>query len=135
MTFEIALLLALIAVAVVGFSIDRVSADVVGLGLLLALVLTGLLPAAKAFAGFGSDTVIMIFALLVMTVALAKAGVVEVTGRLIVRLAGNHPHRLLLLVMTAVAGLSAFISNTAATALFIPIVIAVAGRAKIPTAR
>ncbi len=135
MTFEIALLLGLIAVAVVGFSIDWVSADVVGLGLLLALVLTGLLPAAKAFAGFGSDTVIMIFALLVMTVALAKAGVVEVTGRLIVRLAGNRPYRLLLLIMTAVAGLSAFISNTAATALFIPIVIAVAGRAKIPSSK
>ena len=45
MTFEIGLLLALIFVGLACFSFDWVSADVVGLGLMLALVLTGLLPA------------------------------------------------------------------------------------------
>lgn len=134
-TLEIFLLLALILLALVCFSSDWVSADVVGLGLVLTLVLTGLLPAAKAFSGFGSDTVIMIFGLLIMTTALARAGVVDLAGRLIGRTAGNHPRILLLLIMVAVAGLSAFISNTAATALFIPIVIGVARRAGLAPSR
>jgi len=81
-TFEIALLLGLVIVAVVFFSFDWVSADVIGLGLLLALMRTGLLPAPRAFAGFGSDTVIMILGLLIMTAALFKAGVVDIVGRL-----------------------------------------------------
>lgn len=122
-------------VAVVFFSFDWVSADVVGLGLLLALVLTGLLPAQKAFAGFGSDTVIMILGLLIMTAALLKAGLVDLVGRLILRRVGKGVNVLLLVIMVAVATLSAFISNTAAAAFFIPVVIGVAAKAGISSSR
>jgi di/tricarboxylate transporter len=117
------------------FSFDWVSPDVVGLGLLLALVVTGLLPAQKAFAGFGSDTVIMILGLLIMTAALMKAGVVDIIGRLILRRVGKSVNLLLLVIMLAVATLSAFISNTAAAAFFIPVVIGVAAKAGISSSR
>ena len=90
MTFEIALLLGLIAIAVVFFCFEWIPADVVALGLLLALMLTGLLPPKKAFAGFGSETVIMILGLLIMTAALLKAGVVDIIGRLILRRVGKE---------------------------------------------
>jgi di/tricarboxylate transporter len=129
-TFSIALLLGLVLVALVFFSFEWVSSDVVALGLLLALILTGLLPAREAFAGFGSDTVIMIFALLIMTSALVRTGFVDLVGRAILRHAGTKLNTLLGVVMISVAVLSAFISNTAAAALFLPIVIGVAAKAK-----
>ena len=114
MSFQIALLLGLVFVALVLFSFEWVSTDVVALGLLLTLVLTGLLPASAAFAGFGSDTVIMIFALLIMTSALVRTGVVDLVARAILRHAGTRISTLLAVIMVAVATLSAFISNTAA---------------------
>ncbi len=132
MTFEIALLLAGIALAAICFSSDRISADVVALGLMLALILTGLLPAARAFAGFGSDTVIIILSLLIMTTALARLGVVDLVGRTVLHYTGTKPRWLLLVIMLAVASLSSFVSNTAATALFVPIAIGVAKRTKTP---
>lgn len=135
MTFEIALLLGLILVAVVFFSFEWVSADVVALGLLLTLMLTGLLPADKAFAGFGSDTVIMIIGLLIMTAALLKAGVVDIVGRLILRRVGKSVPPLLLAIMLAVAGLSAFISNTAAAAFFVPVAIGIAAKSGVAPSR
>jgi len=135
MTFEIGLLLALIVVALVFFAFDWISADVVGLGLLLALVLTGLLPAPKAFAGFGSDTVILILGLLILTAALLKTGVMELVGRILTRYTGNRPRWLLAVIMIAAAALSSFISNTACTAFFIPIVMGVAARAKLPPSK
>jgi len=134
-TFEIALLLGLIIVAVVFFSFEWVSADVVALGLLLTMMLTGLLPADKAFAGFGSDTVIMIIGLLIMTAALLKAGVVDIVGRFILRHVGRSVSLLLLAIMLAVALLSAFISNTAAAAFFVPVAIGVAVKAGIAPSR
>ena len=70
MTPQILLLLCLLAVALALFWSERISAEVIGLGLLLALVFTGLLPADQAFAGFGSDTVIMILGLLILTAPL-----------------------------------------------------------------
>lgn len=131
MTPEIGLLLLILGVALVLFSFEWVPADVTALGVMLSLVLTGLIPVERAFAGFGSNTVMMILGLLILTAALLRTGVVEMTGRAILRRAGTDPSRLLVLITVSVAVLSAFISNTAATAFFLPIVIGVALRARV----
>src|SRR5688572_9010499 len=128
MTFQIGLLLIILIASVVFFSFEWFSADVIALATLLLLVLTGLLPADRAFTGFGSDAVIMILGLLIMTAALLRTGVVEMTGRKIMRQTGDNPRTLLVTVMVSVAVLSAFISNTAATAFFLPLVVGIAAR-------
>jgi di/tricarboxylate transporter len=110
------------------FSFEWVPADVVALGVLLALILTGLVPAERAFAGFGSDTVMLFLGLLIMTAALLRTGVVDQVGRWISRRAGPRPQRLLVLIVIAVAALGAFISNTASTAFFLPVVMGIAAR-------
>ena len=131
MTFSIALLLALTLAALILFALEIVSADVVALGLMLALTLTGLLPADQAFAGFGSDTVIVILGLLILTAALSRTGVMDLAGRAILRYTGTDGRRLLVVITVASAGLGAFMSNTASTAFFLPVVLGVARRAQI----
>ncbi|MFN0059505.1 MAG: SLC13 family permease [Planctomycetota bacterium] len=131
MTFEIGLLLSLTMAAVVLFSIEKTSPDVTALMLVLALVFTGLIDPAVAFQGFGSDSVILILGLLILTAALLKTGVVDLAGAKILRFTGSSPMRLMVVVMLAAATLSAFMSNTACTAFFVPLVIGLAKRAKI----
>lgn len=131
MTWEIGLLLGIIAVAVVLFSLERISPDVIGLGLVVLLAVTGLLPKDRAFEGFGSDTVITILGLLILTAALLRTGVIDIVSRIILRHTGENPLHLVGVIMCTAAGLSAFISNTAATAFFVPLVIGIAERAKI----
>ncbi len=114
---------------------ERVSSEVIALGLLLALAFTGLLPAKEAFAGFGSDTVIMILGLLILTAALERTGVVELAGRAVLRHAGTDPDRLLWIVMLASAGTGAFMSNTASTAFFLPMVFGIAKKSGIRASR
>lgn len=135
MTPQVALLLLIIVAAVVLFSFEWVPADVTALGILLTLILTGLLPADQAFAGFSSDTVMMILGLFILTAALLHTGVVEMVGRAIMRYTGDNLNRLLSVVMVTSAGLSAFISNTASTAFFVPIIIGLAGRARVSASK
>jgi len=135
MTFEIYLLLAIVAVAIALFSLEWIAPDVTALGVLLTLVLTGLLPAGDAFAGFGSDTVMMILGLLLMTAALVRTGVVDLVGARILRYTGATPRRLVLVIMLASAALGAFMSNTASTAFFVPVVVGLAARAKVNPSR
>jgi di/tricarboxylate transporter len=135
MTFEIALLLCILAVALALFSWERVPADVVALGVLMTLVFTNLLPKDKAFDGFGSDTVIMILGLLILTAALERTGVVELTGRAVLRHTGKDPDRLYWIVIVVSAGLGAFISNTASTAFFLPIVFGIAIKAGVSASK
>jgi len=135
MTFQIALLLFIIGGAVVLFSFEWIQADVVALGILLLLVFTGLLPADQAFDGFGSDTVIMILGLFILTAALLHTGVMEITGRVILQYTGNEVNRILRVITIASASLGAFVSNTASTAFFVPIVIGLAKRAQISASK
>ncbi len=128
MTPDIAICLAILGGAVLLFAWDRVPADVVALGVMLAIIATGLLPADKAFAGFASDTVIMILGLLIMTAGLIQTGVVELAGRYVFDLAGRNPAIFLPVIMASVAIVSAFMSNTAATAFFVPLVIGYASK-------
>ncbi len=126
----------LIAVATLGLlAWEKVSADVIALSMMLALVLTGLLPVDKAFAGFSNDAVIVILGLLLLTNALERTGVIDLAGRAILRHVGDNHRRLLLVVTLAATGLSAFMSNTAATAFFLPIVFGLAHRAKTSPAK
>lgn len=135
MTSEIGLLLFIIAVSLVLFAFEWVSADVVALGVLLSLILTGLLPTDQAFAGFGSDAVMLILGLLILTAALTRTGVVDMAGRAIIRQGGDNPNRLLTIVVIAAAVLGAFMSNTASTAFFVPIVIGLANRLRVSASR
>jgi di/tricarboxylate transporter len=128
MTPDIVICLTILGVAIVLFAWDRIPADVVALGVMLAVIASGLLPADRAFAGFSSDTVMMILGLLVMSAGLIQTGVVEITGRYVFDLAGRNPAIFLPLIMTSAAVVSAFMSNTAATAFFVPLVIGYAAK-------
>ncbi|TLD72258.1 SLC13 family permease [Phragmitibacter flavus] len=134
MTFEIGIVLALLAIAVLCFSFEWVAAEIVALGLMLAFVISGVLSPEQAFAGFASDTVMMILGLLLMTTVLSRTGLMEVVSRQLLRATGQSPTRFLWLMMISVGFLSAFVSNTATTAFFIPVVLAVARRMKTPGA-
>jgi di/tricarboxylate transporter len=135
MTPQILLLLVLLAIALGLFWWERISSEVIALGLLLALTFTGLLPADQAFAGFGSNTVIMILGLLILTAALERTGVAELAGRAVLRHAEDNLDRLLWIVMLASAGLGAFISNTASTAFFLPVVLGIAKKSGISASK
>jgi len=135
MTPEIAICLAILMAAIALFAWDRVPADVVALGVMLALIATGLLTPSQAFAGFGSDTVMMILGLLIMTAGLVSTGVVDIAGRHIFDVAGRNPALFLPILMFSVALLSAFMSNTAATAFFVPLVLGYAAKTALSPSR
>jgi di/tricarboxylate transporter len=135
MNIQIALVLGTIVAALVLFSIERIPVDVTALGILLFLILTGLLPAERAFSGFGSDVVVMMLGLLILVAALTRTGVTDVVGRLLLNRSETSERQLLLTVMVIAALVGAFMSNTTATAFFLPIVIAVARRMKASPAK
>lgn len=130
MTLPIILLLIILVIALVLFSFEWIPPDVTALGILVVLIVTGLVPLDQAFDGFGSDTVMLLLGLLIITAALMRTGVVEVVGRFMLQYTSKHPHRLLPVTMLVVGLLSAFINNTAAAAFFLPVILGLTQRAK-----
>ena len=128
MTAQIGIVLALLLVALVLFSLERIPLEVVAILLVMALVLTNTLTASEAFAGFGNDIVITIAGLFILTGGLAKTGVIDLVGRRLHRTAGDSEFRIVALIMFAAAFCAAVMKNTTTTAMFLPVVLGIAAR-------
>jgi di/tricarboxylate transporter len=99
--------------------------DLVALFALLVVAITGLIPAADAFAGFGHPAVITVAAVLVVSRALFNSGMVDYIVRLLSR-AGENPITQLTVLVVAVTICSGFMNNIGALAIFMPVAIRMA---------
>ena len=135
MTGDILLAFVLLLATIALFVSDRLRMDVVAVMLILALMLSGLLTPAEALAGFGDPLVILIAGLFVVGEGLFRTGIAFSVGNWLIDAAGTGEARLLVLLMLVVALLSAFMSNTGAVAIFIPVALNLATRAGVPASR
>jgi di/tricarboxylate transporter len=131
MTQPVATVLILLLVALVLFATEKIPIDVVTILLVIGLVLTGTLNVSEAFAGFGNDIVITIAGLFVLTGGLVKTGVVDLVGRRLHRIAGGSEFKLTALIMFTAAGCASVMKNTTTTAMFVPVVLGIAQRARV----
>ena len=123
----IATVLILLA-AVYGFVSERIPPDLVSLLALLALLVLGILSPGEAFSGFSHPATISVAAVLVLSAGIERTGLLSFLARRVLGPLGKSEVLLTLLIMLVIAFLSAFINNTAAVAVFIPVVIEVCRR-------
>ncbi|MBA3768023.1 MAG: SLC13 family permease [Acidobacteria bacterium] len=131
----VAIVLLLLFIAVVLFATERIPIDIVTILLVVSLVLTGTLSASEAFAGFGNDIVITIAGLFILTGGLVKTGVIDVVGRRLHRISGGNEFRLTVLIMVVAAACAAVMKNTTTTAMFVPVVLGISTRARVPPSK
>ncbi|MCB2222780.1 MAG: SLC13 family permease [Actinobacteria bacterium] len=135
MTFDIALTLGIVGGAVVLFALDRFRVDVIALMVLLTVALTGLVTPTEAFAGFSNSAVITVWAVYIVSAGMLLTGVADVLGRALLRVAGDHEIRLVVVIMVVCGLASAFMNNVGATAMLLPVVIEVSRRTVVPISR
>lgn len=122
------IILIILAVAVVLFVWNRLPVGIVALGVAIALWATDVVTLEGALIGFSSPTVVLIAALFVVAEGLDAAGITTWMGQMVVRHSGGSRVRLILLVMAAVAVLSALITPNGAVAALYPMVVVLAVR-------
>ncbi|HUF13494.1 MAG TPA: SLC13 family permease [Longimicrobiales bacterium] len=135
LTRDVALALAVCALALLLFVWNRVRPDVVAGIVATVLMVSGLLTPAEAVSGFGNEATIIVGLLLVLSAALLRTGAVEQLGLLVGRIARDSELRLLVAVLLLVVPLSAFVNNTAAVAVLLPLVIGLARNASFSASR
>ena len=131
----IAITLFLLFVALVLFATEKIPVDVVGIMLVIGLVMTGVLTVNEGLNGFGDNVIITIGGLFVLTGGLIKTGLVDLIGRRLYRIAGNNEFLLTALIMFIAAAAASVLKNTTTTAMFLPVVIGLAERARIPPSK
>lgn len=127
----ILLTLVLLVLAIALFATEKIPVDVVGILLVIALVMTQVLTVQEGLAGFGNDIIITIGGLFILVGGLIKTGIVDLIGRRLYRVAGGNEFVLTALIMTAAAASASVLKNTTTTAMFLPVIIGLAAKAKI----
>jgi len=126
MSFELAVVLALLVAAIAMFALNRPRMDAVGLIMLTALPFTGVITMSEALAGFSDVNIVLIAALFVIGDGLVRTGVARQLGDWLSSKAGSSETLLIALLMVVVCGLGATMSSTAVTAIFIPVALRIA---------
>ena len=135
MTFEIGLVLGILAISLVLFISEVIRMDLVALLVLGALAVTGLVDSTQAFAGFSNSAVITVWAMFILSEGLTRTGIADIIGRQVMRLAGRREIAMITVIMITGAVLSAFMNNIGVAALMLPVVVEVARRTRIPPSR
>ncbi len=127
MSFDQSAILAVLVAVVALFIWGRLRVDVVALLALLVSVTLGVVPGRDAFAGFGHPAVITVAAVLGLSAALGRTGVIDLIASRIGGLSDNRTVQ-----TSALCGLggalSGFMNNVGALALLMPVALSMARR-------
>ncbi len=126
---------AILIAVVVAFFREWAPPDLVALSALGLLLLFGILPLSDhrhldgsvergLLSVFSNGAPITVACMFILSAGLERTGVIETMGRFFTRIAGPGELRTLLVMMTMVALLSAFVNNTPIVVVFLPIVLA-----------
>lgn len=121
----------IIIITVISFALEKLPLAVTALASSLAMGITGAMDLTDIYAGFGSTTVMMVVGMMIIGDALFKTGIAEKMGKKVLGSGLVKSEEGFLVLTIALAGaLSAFLSNTAVIAMFIPLIRSVARESK-----
>ena len=127
--------LSILIITVAMFIWGRVSADIVALTALAALLVFGILTPSEALAGFSSPIVVMMIGLFVVGGAIMQTGLDKLTGNKLMALSRGNETITFLLVMLVTSFIGAFVSNTGTVALMMPIIVSLAAASGMQSSR
>ena len=126
------IVLLIIAVGVALFIWNRFPAVIVGVGMVIAFFLTGVLELRQAVGGFGDPVVVMLFGLFVVAAGLEAAGVTTWAGQKLVAAAKGSEFKAFLFLFLTASVMTAVIGFNATCAALIPVTVVLALRLGIP---
>ncbi|PID81481.1 SLC13 family permease [bacterium DOLZORAL124_64_63] len=135
MTPEIIIVTVILLVALVLFISEKLSLDLTALGIMVALMVTGLLTPRDAVAGFANPAPLTVGGLFIVTRGLVRTGALTFLTTLLTNLTKGKPKLILLYSLLLVGLLSAFINNTPVVVMMLTVIIALAGHFSLSPAR
>jgi len=122
------ILFSVIFLTIIFFSLEILPLEVTSLFAVGVLLLFNIIDIDTAISGFSNRAVITIGAIFILSRSLVKTGFLEVLARFLYKMGGNNPWLTIFIFLFTVSIISGFINNTAAVAIFIPIVFKICQR-------
>jgi len=102
---------------------ERLPVDLTSIGIMVALILSGILTPKEGIAGFASPAVITVGSMFLISKGMIRTGAVGFISQKILQYSRGRPKLAVVLILAIVGLASAFINNTPVVVLFIPIIL------------
>jgi len=119
--------LLILAVIIILYITDIIPIALTSIAGCIAMVLFGVIEFGEAFSGFSANVVFLVGGMMFVGNALFETGGAQLIGDKIKALGKSSERRILIVIMLACGILSAFLSNSATTAMFISVIFGMAG--------
>lgn len=123
MSPDILIIFGLLVAAIFLFSYEKIPFDITALILLSILLITGILTPEEGLSGFSNTATITIAAMFILSEGIRKTGALNDVSDFFARLGKKSPKLGIIFIMAVIGIISGFINNTAAVAIFIPVMI------------
>ncbi len=107
---------------------EKLPVDLTAIGIMVALMITGILKPVEAVSGFSNPAVLTVGAMFLISQAMIRTGAVGFIGQKVMDWTRGKAWMAMLVVLLIVAVASAFINNTPVVVLFIPVVLSLSCR-------
>ena len=142
LTPQMVVVLGILVFTITLFVTEIVRVDVAALTVMVLLGALTMVPGLETlvdvqdlFSGFASNAVISIIAVMIIGAGLDRTGVMSSVAAWITRVGGATESRIILLISSTVGGISSFMQNVGAAALFLPVVNRISVRTGLPMSR
>lgn len=135
MTAEILFVLIIGLCAVWLFVTEKLRVDVVALLVMSSFIASGVLTVEEGIAGFSNPATVTVGTMFILAAGIQYTGAMERVASFILRTAGKSLYPTVAVLMLTIGFLSAFVNNTAAVAVFLPITLEIARRSKNPASK
>jgi di/tricarboxylate transporter len=132
MDISVVIVLGVLVATIILLVSEIVRIDVVAISCMLALGWTGILTPQEMFSGFSSNAVIAMLSVMILGRGIARTGIMDGFSKYVISKAGTRKKKLVGLLSLSAGFMSGLIQNIGAAALFLPGIMQVSRRTKIP---
>jgi len=117
------------------FTTETFPVDITAMLIMIILIVSGLVTPEQGVSGFSNTATITVLCMFILSAGIEKTGIIQKLGNMVFGLVGNSEVLQLLLIICLIAPLSGFINNTAIVAIFIPMILNLSQKSKIPATK
>lgn len=127
---QLTIVLIVLALTIIAFMSGKLPYTVISMGIIIALIMTGIMTIDEAFSGLTNSNVIMFAAMFVIGAGIVKSGLLDSTKNIVMRYQ-NRPKIVLLVLMLVATLLSILTSAVGTMAILLPLIINIANNLNI----
>lgn len=121
-SMNIILTFGVLGLTFVCFIFEWLPVDITAISVVVLLALLGLVTPDQALAGFSNPATIAIMSMFILSAGIERTGAIQMVSNFLLKQGGKNPSRQVFVLGAIVGPITAFLSNTAVVAVFIPIV-------------